>query len=133
MDTLIICNMSRQERRVLAAKLAAYDAPYPTQEFAAGAHRFPLLVPITIDDTERLKGDAAWEVLGRFDRPVLTIWGAQCPFTYAEGGKQFRGGIPGAQLPGIEHKSYDAGHFIQEDRGPEVAADIVNFMTHFPQ
>lgn len=116
-----------------ADALAAYDAPYPTQEFAAGAHRFPMLVPITIDDTERLKGDAAWEVLATFNRPVLTIWGAQCPFTYAEGGKQFRDGIPGAALHGVEHKSYDASHFIQEDRGPEVAADIVAFMKRFPR
>lgn len=116
-----------------AEALAAYDAPYPTQEYAAGAHRFPMLVPITIDDAERLKGDAAWEVLGGFERPVLTIWGAQCPFTYAEGGKQFRDGIPGARLPGIEHKAYEASHFIQEDRGPEVAADIVAFIQHFPQ
>ena len=93
-------------RTTLSAEaLAAYDAPYPTQEFAAGAHRFPMLVPITIDDTERLKGDAAWEVLGGFDRPVLAIWGAQCPFTHAEGGKQFREGIPGARLPGIEHRA----------------------------
>ena len=92
-----------------------------------------MLVPITVDDTERLKGDAAWAVLGSFDRPVLTIWGAQCPFTYAEGGKQFRDTIPGAQLQGIEHKSYDASHFIQEDRGPEIATDIVTFMTRFPR
>ncbi len=113
--------------------LAAYDAPYPTQEFAAGAHRFPMLVPITVDDPERLKGDAAWEVLGGFTRPVLTIWGAQCPFTHAEGGKQFREGIPGAQLADIDHKTYEASHFIQEDRGPEVAADIVAFMERFPR
>ena len=111
---------------------AAYDAPYPTQEFVAGAHRFPMLVPITVDDPERLKGDDAWEVLGGFTRPVLTIWGAQCPFTHAEGGKQFREGIPGARLAGIDHKTYEASHFIQEDRGPEVAADIVAFVERFP-
>lgn len=113
-------------------ELQAYDAPYPTTEFSVGAHRFPMLVPITVDDPERLKGDAAWEVLGRFDRPVLTIWGTRCPFTFAEGGKQFRYGIPGARLPGIEHKTYEASHFIQEDFGPEVAADMVNFMKQFP-
>lgn len=111
--------------------LSAYDAPYPTQEFAAGAHRFPMLVPITIDDPERIKGDAAWEVLGAFTKPVLTLWSEHCPFTFAEGGQQFRTGIPGAQLSGIEHKRYDASHFIQEDCGPELAADIVEFIDRF--
>ena len=42
--------------KVSAQSLAAYDAPYPTQEFAAGARRFPMLVPISADDTERVKG-----------------------------------------------------------------------------
>lgn len=114
------------------AVLSAYDAPYPTQEFAVGAHRFPMLVPITVDDPERLKGDAAWEVLGTFDKPVLTLWGTRCPFTAAEGGQQFRNGIPGAQRSGIEHKTYDASHFIQEDCGPELAADMVSFIRQFP-
>lgn len=42
--------------------LAAYDAPFPSHEFSAGARRFPMLVPISADDKEREKGDAAWEV-----------------------------------------------------------------------
>lgn len=112
---------------------AAYDAPFPTQEYTAGARRFPMLVPVTIDDPERLACDAAWEVLGRFDRPVLTIWGDHCPHTYLEQGNQFRVGIPGAALPGIEHRVVRASHFIQEDLGPEVAADIVAFIDRFPR
>ena len=98
--------------------LAAYDAPFPTQEFAVGARRSPMLVPITVDDPERLKGGAAWEVLGSFTKPVLTLWGDHCPHTYTEQGEQFRAGIPGARLPGIEHKVFRASHYIQEDLGP---------------
>jgi haloalkane dehalogenase len=112
--------------------LAAYDAPFPTQEFAAGARRFPMLVPITLDDPERLKGDAAWEVYSTFTKPVLTLWGDRCPFTYVEMGQQFREGIPGAQLSGIQHKVFRASHFIQEDLGPEMAAEMVSFVKQFP-
>lgn len=65
--------------------LSAYDVPFPTQEFAAGARRFPMLVPITIDDPERIKGDAAQELLGAFTKPVLTLWGERCPFTSVRG------------------------------------------------
>jgi haloalkane dehalogenase len=113
--------------------LAAYDAPFPTQEFAVGARRFPMLVPITVDDPERLKGDAAWEVLGSFTKPVLTLWGDHCPHTYTDQGEQFRAGIPGAQLPGIGHKVFRASHYIQEDLGPEIAAEIVDFIERFPR
>lgn len=114
------------------ATLAAYDAPFPTQEFTAGARRFPMLVPISTDDPERLKGDAAWEVYATFTKPVLTVWGDHCPHTYLEMGNQFRSGIPGAQLPGINHKVFRASHFIQEDLGHEVAMEIIDFVDAFP-
>ncbi|CAB4886937.1 unannotated protein [freshwater metagenome] len=112
--------------------LAAYDAPFPTQEFAVGARRFPMLVPITLDDPERLMGDAAWGVLATFSKPVLTLWGDHCPHTYMEMGQSYRDGIPGAQLAGIEHKVFRASHFIQEDLGPEIASEMVAFVERFP-
>ena len=84
--------------------LAAYDAPFPTQAYAAGARRFPLLVPITQDDPERLVNDEAWKVLEQWDRPVLTIWGDHCPHTYLAMGLEFRTRIPGAQREDIEHR-----------------------------
>ena len=113
--------------------LAAYDVPFPTQEYTAGVRRFPMLVPITLDDPERLKGDDAWEVLSSFTKPVLTLWGDHCPHTYNEMGAQFRAGIPGAQLAGIDHKVFTASHFIQEDCGPEIADDLVTFINQFPR
>lgn len=117
---------------VTADSLAAYDAPFPTQEYTAGARRFPMLVPITLDDPERLKGDAAWEVYSTFTKPVLTLWGDHCPFTYVDMGQPFRDGIPGAQLPGIDHKVFRASHFIQEDSGADLAAEMIAFAEKFP-
>jgi haloalkane dehalogenase len=114
------------------AALAAYDAPFPTQEYVAGARRFPLLVPVTVDDPERLVNDDAWRVLEQFDRPVLTIWGDRCPHTYLTMGNDFRAHIPGAQHAGIHHRLYRASHFIQEDCGETVAADIVRFIAEQP-
>ncbi len=112
--------------------LAAYDAPFPTVESTAGVRRFPLLVPLTADDPERLVCDRAWEVLEHWDRPFLTIWGDHCPHTHHEGGAAFRTRIPGASLPGVEHRVYRASHFIQEDLGPDVAEDIVAFVRRTP-
>jgi haloalkane dehalogenase len=117
---------------VSAGARRAYDAPFPTQEFVSGARRFPMLVPITADDPERLKNDAAWNVLERWtDKPVLTLWGDHCPHTRLSMGEEFRRRIPGAQLPGVEHRVFHASHFIQEDCGPEIAGAIVQFIDHF--
>ena len=112
--------------------LRAYDAPFPTQAHTVGAHRFPMLVPITVDDPERLKGDAAWAVLEQWHKPALTLWGDHCPFTYMDMGQSFRSRIPGASLSGVQHRVYDASHFIQEDLGEEIAAEMVAFIAAFP-
>lgn len=111
-----------------AAARSAYDAPFPSQDFVAGPRRFPMLVPVTADDPERIKNDAAWKVFERWQKPALTLWGDHCPHTHNDLGKPFRTRIPGAQRPGIEHKVYRASHFIQEDMGEELAAEIVRFI-----
>ncbi len=114
-----------------AAACAAYDAPFPDQSYVAGARRFPMLVPITADDPERQKNDAAWRVLEAWRKPVLTVWGDHCPHSRIDMGRSFQERIPGAQLPGIEHRVYTASHFIQEDMGQELAAVIVGFIRRF--
>ena len=118
---------------VCDSTLAAYDAPFPTQQYCAGARRFPMLVPITADDVERLNNDAAWAVLEQWTtKPVLTVWGDHCPHTRLQAGADFRSRIPGASLPGVEHTVYTASHFIQEDCGPQVADEIVQLIGRFP-
>jgi haloalkane dehalogenase len=117
-----------------AADLAAYDAPFPTQAFTAGVRRFPMLVPLSGDDPERELNEAAWEVLERWTtKPVLTLWGDHCPHTNMTMGEPYRARIPGASLPGVEHRVYRASHFSQEDVGEEMAADVVRFVRAFPR
>ena len=50
-------------------ELVAYDAPFPARIFMGGPRAFPGIV-------NQLPGvtDAAWEGLGEFDKPFLTIW-----------------------------------------------------------
>jgi haloalkane dehalogenase len=119
-------------RGLSADARAAYDAPFPTQDYVAGARRFPLLVPITADDPERDKCEAAWTVFERWQKPLLTLWGELCPFTHGDLGRSFQSRVPGARLPGIEHKRFAASHFSQEDVGAELAAEIVAFVRRFP-
>ena len=52
--------------------VAAYDAPFPDEQYKAGARQFPMLVPTSPDDPAAAANRAAWEVLRTFDRPFLT-------------------------------------------------------------
>jgi haloalkane dehalogenase len=106
--------------------IAAYDAPFPDDTFKAGARQFPLLVPITPDDPGAIANRAAWEVLGAFDRPVLTAFSDSDPITKgADRALQER--VPGTK--GQPHTTIaGAGHFLQEDKGEELAAVIVSFV-----
>lgn len=107
--------------------IAAYDAPFPDETFKEGARQFPTLVPASPDDPAAPANRAAWEVLSRFDRPFLCAFGDSDPIT-AGADRVLREQIPGAA--GQPHVTIEGGgHFIQEDRGPELARVIVEFMA----
>lgn len=112
------------------AVVSAYDAPFPADEFKAGARQFPLLVPISKDDPATPAVRAAWQVLGNWTRPFLTAFSDCDPIT-AGAEKVFQRQVPGAA--GQAHASIrDAGHFLQEDKGPELASVIVDFIAANP-
>lgn len=106
--------------------IAAYDAPFPEERMKAGARIFPSLVPITPDDPQAEANRAAWTVLETWDKPFLTLFGAHDPITKGAE-KMLRARIPGAQ--GQPHAILDAGHFIQEEKGPELAQRMLDWMT----
>ncbi|MFF0633085.1 haloalkane dehalogenase [Nocardia sp. NPDC004151] len=107
--------------------VAAYDAPFPDETFKAGARAFPLLVPTRPDDPAAPANRAAWEQLARFEKPVLTAFSDGDPIT-AGGHRPFQEKVPGAA--GQTHTTItDAGHFLQEDRGPELAAVVSAFIA----
>ena len=105
--------------------VAAYDAPFPDERFKAGARQFPILVPIAPDDPAVPANRKAWEVLRRWEKPFLTAFSDGDPVT--KGGELLlQSAIPGARnQPHTTIKG--AGHFLQEDKGEELARVIVNF------
>jgi haloalkane dehalogenase len=106
--------------------IAAYDAPFPDDTYLAGARIFPTLVPTTPDDPGGKANAEAWKVLERFEQPVLCAFSDQDPITKG-GDKPFRTRIPGAA--GQPHTTIEGGgHFLQEDRGPELARVIDEFI-----
>ena len=106
--------------------VAGYDAPFPDDSFKAGARIFPSLVPTSPDDPASADNQAAWSVLERFEKPFLLAFSDQDPVT-GGGDRPFRERIPGAvDQPHVTIEG--GGHFLQEDRGPELARLMVDFI-----
>ena len=113
-----------------AEVVAAYDAPYPDDSYKAGARQFPMLVPTRPDDPASEANRQAWEVLRRFERPFLTAFGDSDAITRGAD-RVLQKLIPGAA--GQPHTTIaGAGHFIQEDKGEELARVAVEFMAGTP-
>jgi len=106
--------------------VAAYDAPFPDERYLAGARQFPVLVPISSDDPAAAANRAAWAELERFEKPFLTAFSDLDPITRGmEAELQAR--IPGAR--GQSHVTIrGGGHFLQEDRGEDLAHAVVEFV-----
>ena len=110
-----------------SAVVAAYDAPFPDDTFKAGARIFPSFVPTNPDDPETAPNQAAWRVLEAFQKPFLCAFSDSDPVT-AGGAAPFLAQVPGAR--GRQHPTIvGAGHFLQEDAGPELAAVIRDFIS----
>ena len=105
---------------------AAYDAPYPEESFKAGARAFPMLVPSSPDDPAHDANVAAWVGLAAFSRPFLTAFGDSDPITKGSD-RVLQDRIAGAQ--GQPHTTIvGAGHFLQEDRGEDLARVVAAFV-----
>ncbi|MFQ5473486.1 MAG: haloalkane dehalogenase, partial [Dehalococcoidia bacterium] len=106
--------------------IAAYDAPFPDDAYKAGARIFPSLVPTSPDDPAAPANRKAWEVLQKWEKPFLTTFSDSDPIT--KGGERIlQAMIPGAK--GQPHVTIEsAGHFLQEDKGEELAGIVVDFI-----
>jgi haloalkane dehalogenase len=112
-------------RRVRAKVRAGYDAPFPDKTYQAGARAFPRLVPTSPDDPAIPANRAAWDALGRWEKPCLTIFGNRDRLL-GKADRPLIKHIPGAA--GQPHARINASHFIQEDSGPELAERILSWL-----
>ena len=109
-----------------AEVIAAYNAPFPDESYKAGARIFPGLVPTTPEDPATAANRSAWDSLKRFDKPFLTAFSDGDPIT-AGGEVPFQRLVPGAKEQA--HTTITgAGHFLQEDKGPELAKVVIDFI-----
>ncbi|WP_108811832.1 haloalkane dehalogenase [Sphingorhabdus sp. Alg231-15] len=109
------------------AILDGYTAPHPDETYSAAARKFPSCVPfMPHHKPDREANDRAWDVLEKFEGPVLTAFSDGDPVT--KGGEtQFQERIPGAK--GVDHVTIKGGgHFLQEDQPEQLSKAIINFM-----
>ena len=107
--------------------IAAYDAPFPDETYKEGARQFPLLVPTSPEDPAAPANRRAWEVLRQWTKPFLTAFSDSDPVT--------RGAdrLLQSQIPGAKDQPHTTivggGHFLQEDKGEELARVVVDFIA----
>jgi haloalkane dehalogenase len=107
--------------------LAAYEAPFPGEEYKEAARAFPNLVPVTPEDPAAPACRATVQALTQWTKPFLTAFSDGDPITRG-GDKLLQAFIPGAA--GQPHTTITgAGHFLQEDKGEELAEVIVEFVA----
>jgi haloalkane dehalogenase len=116
--------------QVPPAVLAAYDAPFPDESFCAGPRQFPLLMGFTPSSECARVNRHTFDALARFEGPFVTAFSDGDPGT---GGwaDVLQERVPGAR--GCTHVSIEgAGHFLQEDRGDELAEVVAQVVRDTP-
>ncbi|MGZ4202252.1 MAG: haloalkane dehalogenase [Thermoleophilaceae bacterium] len=107
--------------------VAAYEAPFPTPESKAGAAQFPLIVPTSDDAVGASEMRAVVDELSRWDKPVLVAFSDSDPvFPFPRAGEAFTSVIPTADE---QVRIEGAAHFLQEDRGDAIAAEMLRFLS----
>ena len=109
-------------RTLSAQELAAYEAPFPSSEFKAGARAFAKLIPSSPNDPAVAANQAAWKQLERWHKPFITCFSNGDPISRGND-RYMQRRIPGAH--GQPHITLRGGHFLQED-APEAFARIIN-------
>jgi haloalkane dehalogenase len=103
---------------------AAYDAPFPHPGAKTGARAFPLMLPISPDMPGGEAGQRMLEAMRTDTRPKLVLWADSDPVLPLETGERFAAAL-GTE---VDHVIAGAGHFLQEDAGPQIGALIADWL-----
>jgi haloalkane dehalogenase len=107
-------------------EMDAYRAPFPSDEYKAGARQFPVLVPTEADDPAAAANRRAWTALMQWQKPALMCFSDADPIMRG-GEKPFLKRVPGTR--GQPHVTLSGRHFIQEEDGVNWAKAVVNWIA----
>ncbi len=103
-----------------------YNAPFPTPESKAGVLAFPELVPTELDHPSAAKMGEVNEALKSWDKPALVLFSDSDPIFSLRAAERMAERVPGA---GPAETIAGAGHFLQEEKGEEIAERVVRFLA----
>ena len=107
-------------------EFASYNAPFPSPLYWGAIRAFPSMISGITNQNQ-----AAFDALGRFDRPFLFFGGEFDPNLGSVANQtKWIDHVPGST--GWEHRRYPAGHFIQDDVGVEMAGYVAEVMERTP-
>ncbi len=104
--------------------IAAYEAPYPSAESKAGTRAFPLILPTEPGAPGAAEGRQVADALRTDERPTLVLWADSDPVLPFEIGERVSTQL---DFP-APRKIANAGHFLQEDAGPEIGETITAWL-----
>jgi haloalkane dehalogenase len=106
--------------------IAAYDAPFPSASAKAGARSFPLILPTSPEMPGAAAGRRVLEALRGDTRPKLFLWADSDPVLPLDTGRKFAAALGRVE---VDHVIGDAGHFLQEDAGPQIGELIAEWLA----
>ena len=111
----------------LARVIAAYDAPFPDERSRKARASSRCSCPPHPTTPPRTQPRRVGRVRREWEKPFLTAFSDSDAITRG-GERVFQSIVPGAA--GREHPTIaGAGHFLQEDAGPELARVVVDFIA----
>jgi haloalkane dehalogenase len=104
--------------------LDAYEKPFPNPASKSGMRAFPGLIPQQPDHPTAKLGQQHLASLAGDGRPKLVLWGQQDFVLPPKISRLLAAGLNAEGPVPIE----GAGHFLQEDKGPEIGAVIADWL-----
>jgi haloalkane dehalogenase len=105
--------------------IAAYEAPYHEPAAKAGVRAFPLILPTTPEAPGAAEGKRVADALRDDERPALVLWADSDPVLPFSVGERVSSQL---NYPPPRPVA-DAGHFLQEDAGPEIGATVADWLS----
>lgn len=112
------------KRPVDTQAMEQYKMPHPTAATRAGIAAFPKMIP---DNTNHPNAEYISEIdrtLQQWDIPVLVMYSDKDIAFKVEEGQRIANMVPNGRFQVVR----DAGHYLQEDTGEEIAERMVTFL-----
>ncbi len=101
-----------------------YRTPHPTAASRAGVTAFPKMLPLSATHPNAQYINEIEETLATWDVPVQVMFSDKDMFFKVEEGQRIASMVPNGRFQVVRN----AGHYLQEDAGEEIAERMVTFL-----